>query len=1112
MKNIEFINAGAGSGKTYFLSEKLTEVICTGECSAEEIILTTFTEVAAAELKNRAREALLKKGKMEQANLLESAAIGTVHSVALQMIQKYWLYLGVGVDLRVMPEEDKNFFFSHSLAFIPSMEELNILDRITRSLNFQTGFNQQDQDRWKRDLMEVIEKALNNRIETLAESKDNSIQELEQLFPVDPNWKIDTGLVNLILEKAKLLIFEDKPSDANEKRINAINEFLPFPEDCSLSVLLKLGNLINGFPKKFTKNLPGLENIQNSLAHIHSSPLMVNDMREYIELIFHLAERSLHKYAEYKKERKLIDYTDMEVLFLKLLENEKAKKEINSRYKMVFVDEFQDSSPIQIDIFCKLSDLMKQSYWVGDPKQAIYDFRGTDPRLIEAVIRKLSSENTENLTIGKPLSDSWRSRPQIVDFTNELFSKVLADQVDANSVALNPVRTENELPGNEWHKPVQCWNFISGKRMTNEKLSHHLAKGIADFLNRNNVYVLDKRKSKLDKLAQNQVIKTRPLNPEDVAVLWRTNPKVRSFSDSLKKFGFQVAAEQDNLTETAEFKLLLALINYYLDKNDTLAKATIKFLTENENSVTTLLDDRLDFLYGSDAPVEPLIEENENSEEWNAYYQKLNNWGATNPLLKKMDLLKENSSHLSVSNLVEKIIATTGISDFASLWNNPLQRKNNLETIKQLAKEYEERCLILDLASSLRGFMEFITNYRNQELKQGAAVGTEAVNALTYHKSKGLEWPIVILNDLDYDHLSDQNLINKGFFGVNLFSDIETNLENLFLGRTIHLLPWPFGAMNKKVPEDLTNRILKNSRFEVQQENSKRELKRLLYVGMTRARDMLILVNYTSNPLKWVKDLLDAVKINEGAGKNMFGTSHEIVEKTLDFGDDISWPELEMKNVQLLQKNGPVEQNNPLFRSPSHESSVENPVVSVVEDFQFRIQRSAGNKTDDNVLGDCLHELFYHFSEENREEFLEKGKQIISRYGLAGDLTHVEHIYQSAINLFGFLTRQYGLPAKIWKELPMQMVEDGAVYSGTADLVWETENTLILVDYKSYSGKQSHILSPDHEKFSGRYSGQLNTYSRMLNRCHPEGKKVSENLIYYAIIGMVVKVNEYLNK
>jgi len=199
MKNIEFINAGAGSGKTYFLSQKLTEVIANKQCSAEEIILTTFTEVAAAELKNKAREALLRAGQSEQANLLSSAAIGTVHSVALQLIQKYWHHLGVGVKLRVMPEEDKNFFLNQSLAFIPTREELITLDKLSRSLDFQKGINQKDPDHWKNDLLDIIGKALNNRMENLNSSRSASLQEIERIFPIDNNWELDFEMIANLL-------------------------------------------------------------------------------------------------------------------------------------------------------------------------------------------------------------------------------------------------------------------------------------------------------------------------------------------------------------------------------------------------------------------------------------------------------------------------------------------------------------------------------------------------------------------------------------------------------------------------------------------------------------------------------------------------------------------------------------------------------------------------------------------------------------------------------------------------------------------------------------------------------------------------------------------------
>ena len=84
------------------------------------------------------------------------------------------------------------------------------------------------------------------------------------------------------------------------------------------------------------------------------------------------------------------------------------------------------------------------------------------------------------------------------------------------------------------------------------------------------------------------------------------------------------------------------------------------------------------------------------------------------------------------------------------------------------------------------------------------------------------------------------------------------------------------------------------------------------------------------------------------------------------------------------------------------------------------------------------------------------------------------------------------------------MVENGVVYVGSADLVWETADSLILVDYKSYPGKIEHVLNPAHEKYSGRYSGQLARYKGMIDHSHPEGKMVIDILIYYAVIGVIV--------
>ncbi|MDV7390557.1 UvrD-helicase domain-containing protein, partial [Arthrospira platensis SPKY1] len=97
-------------------------------------------------------------------------------------------------------------------------------------------------------------------------------------------------------------------------------------------------------------------------------------------------------------------------------------------------DEFQDTSPIQLEIFLKLSRLANQSIWVGDPKQSIYGFRGAEPRLMQAIIRQTGGIRPENI-----LAHSWRSREDIVLLNNALFTRTFSD-MPAEQIVLSPKR------------------------------------------------------------------------------------------------------------------------------------------------------------------------------------------------------------------------------------------------------------------------------------------------------------------------------------------------------------------------------------------------------------------------------------------------------------------------------------------------------------------------------------------------------------------------------------------------------------------------------------------------------------------------------------------------
>ncbi|MEZ4891413.1 MAG: UvrD-helicase domain-containing protein [Saprospiraceae bacterium] len=103
-------------------------------------------------------------------------------------------------------------------------------------------------------------------------------------------------------------------------------------------------------------------------------------------MLFDISIDALGEFEEYKKKRGLIDYTDMEAYVSKILRDESVRDALKDEIGLLLVDEFQDTSPIQLDIFLELSKLATHSIWVGDPKQSIYGFRGADPALMQAII------------------------------------------------------------------------------------------------------------------------------------------------------------------------------------------------------------------------------------------------------------------------------------------------------------------------------------------------------------------------------------------------------------------------------------------------------------------------------------------------------------------------------------------------------------------------------------------------------------------------------------------------------------------------------------------------------------------------------------------------------
>ena len=158
MKNIMYINAGAGSGKTTRLTEILSEKLGNGDFRPSEVILTTFTELAASEFREKSRERLFNDDHPDIAAELDSATIGTVHSVALSFIQKYWYLIGVSPDMKVMSEDDLQVYISESLGNYVDRPSLEFFREYCKYFDLKDSQSHTNLDFWKDDLLSIIDK------------------------------------------------------------------------------------------------------------------------------------------------------------------------------------------------------------------------------------------------------------------------------------------------------------------------------------------------------------------------------------------------------------------------------------------------------------------------------------------------------------------------------------------------------------------------------------------------------------------------------------------------------------------------------------------------------------------------------------------------------------------------------------------------------------------------------------------------------------------------------------------------------------------------------------------------------------------------------------------
>ena len=812
--NIEVLSAGAGSGKTYTLTQRMVALLQNGVRPAG-IMATTFTKKAAAELQERVRVSLLKEGMTEAANELGEALIGTVHSIGTRLLQRFAFEAGVSPLVEIIADGDEQRLFNESLSQVLTEQRIEHMTLLADRLGLTKKSIGEAYD-WRRDIRNLTDVArANNFDKTILEtSKLRSWSSFERLLPPVQN-------TDPIVWNNRLLSAIDQTVaalDANEADTTKVTRDAAEVLRQFQNQLKYRGELYWHEWVKIAKTNPGaksrdlMEDLRQIALSHDQHPQFRDDLRGYIYLVFDIASDALHEYAQYKKKRGLIDYTDMETYVSSLLRVETVRETLREELDLLLVDEFQDTSPIQLDIFLQISQLARHSIWVGDPKQSIYGFRGAEPALMKAIIRATGGVKDENI-----LKKSWRSRPDIVYATNAIFERAF-EGMPREQIVLEPAindeglgfRVESETLGSTINPPpstaLHHWHFRS-------ELDERRPPGAPWFDNciADQVRILLERKPLIFNIKRDQ---TRPIRPGDIAILCRSNRQCLSMADALHRAGLKAAIARNGLLETPEAKLAIACLKYLLTPSDSLAAAEVLFLTGSLD-LEEIVERRLKYLSeNSDSPIYG------------------GGWGDA-PILDHLLALRHRTADLSASEILNLILEELDLRRAAIQLGNPDQRLDNLDRLRRYALDYESACQRLHSAASLGGFLLWLNQLANNELDaQGSGETEDSVKVLTYHRSKGLEYPLTIC------HALEQNL-KEQVWGLNLVSEVEApDLDNILGNRWLRFWVNPYADQLRNTP--LEAALSQTEESAEARRTALEEEARLLYVGLTRARDYLV--------------------------------------------------------------------------------------------------------------------------------------------------------------------------------------------------------------------------------------------------------------------------------
>lgn len=1113
------VSASAGTGKTSSMISKILYLIVQKNISVENMLILTFTNAAANEMKIKLFKALqelltattdiaLKERISQQLELINNADIGTNHGFCKKLITKYFYVIGVDPAFSLAPDKEQKFLLNEAITNVFNNYVINddkrffevyecyntkreatplksivenvysylksvVDERLWKTHVLNTTYNlqlndnscviylmQTVKDQFAKMLSEF--NALKQRTESITVSSAKLLEFIDNVL----------GAINLVLnsttyDELRRALHEYKYMSRRPSAIktSSIEEREIFNDLAEVWEIYKKdvrdnfkSYIINASEKQLIKQTQA---IKNNLIKI-----------------FEIVDKVDAEYKALKRNRQLLDFNDLEQYTIQLLKNDQALTEIKNQYDYIFFDEYQDVNSIQ-ELILKQLKRPNNLIMIGDVKQCIYKFRKAKP---ENFIEKYNNKTSNQIF---NFYKNYRSEDNILQFVNSVFQHLITENtigVDYKDAMLKSGKTTT---GNS----VVSMDIIDSTAGGDKVLVDEAAEGEARLIAK--------------KISEYIDMPHKEYKFKDIAVLKRNKSRVDVLYKVLKECDIPVALEyKSNLFESYEICLLISILKLINNFQDDLAVATVL-----KSFIINLDENALAEIRLSDAT----------SAFWQAVlnYNKDDEIGnGINRLKKHIQFYKNYMLDNNIYQTLEKILFDFDmINHFNSLPGGSEMLSNISEFLTLSINDNYAFCLTK--------FLDYIDNLSSSPHDLSADDGDDCVQIITMHSSKGLDYPCVIATGLGSGFVFNTNhdFMENDTFGIGL-----KHIDNVTRLKSNSLVERACKLNNIKsiIDEEI----------------------RLFYVALTRAKDYLHLIgSYPLNSkfknaknIYSCKSFLDLFFyscndvdlhnftnnkqfiLNENTDSqcevviyNIDETQFEIAEQSdvvLSGGDD----EVVKKLQQLFAYKYPY--------SIEKEIAIKNSVTSIMQEEepyqkmsyapnQFKINDKDNLESNHALmLGNLYHAVMEKLNyNETRQEISAiintvvkdnvEWQQIINKVNIA-EIEKAISVVKKILD-GGKLKKecQFILSVPHNELIKDSAVSDKIIVQGVIDCVVDFGSYAIIIDYKTNKFK-------NEESFKSTYHLQLEIYAKAYEYAY--NKTVKNKYIYSFNLGKLIEV------